>query len=134
MPRRRERSGLCFAVTHHASDNEIGAVERHAVSMRETVAELAAFMDGARRFGSDVAPDVARERELFEKLLQTFRVFALVRINLGVGTFEISRPQNPGRAVARPGDENHVEVMLDDHAIEMHPSEGQRWARAPVAE
>ena len=134
MPRCRERPGLRLAVTHDAGDDEIGVVERHAVGVRETVAELAAFVDGAGRFRSDVAPDMAGEGELLEELLHPFRVLALVRIDLGVGAFEIGRPEHSRRAVARPGHENHVEVVLDDHPVEMHPNEGQRRARAPVAE
>src|SRR4029453_11775578 len=106
MPRWRERSGLRLAVTHDAGDDEIGAVERHAVGVRETVAKLATFMDGAWRFRSDVAPDMARERELFEKFLHPFRVFALVRIDLGVGAFEIGRPEHSRRALPRPGHKN----------------------------
>ena len=134
MPRRRERPGLGLAVTHDAGDDQIGIVERHAVGVREAVAELAAFVDGARSFRSDVAPDMAGEGELLEKFLHPFRVLAFVRINLGVGAFEICRPQHAGRAVTGPGHENHVEVVLDDHPVEMHPNEGQSRARAPVTE
>ena len=63
-----------------------------------------------------------------------FRVLALVRIDLGVSAFEICRPQHARRAVAGAGHENHVEVVLDDHPVEVHPHEGQCRARAPVAE
>ena len=91
-------------------------------------------MDGARRFRRDVAANMTGKRKLLEELLHAFRIFALVRIDLGVGAFEICRPQHPGRAMARPGHENHIEVVFDDHPVEMHPNEGQRRARAPVAE
>ena len=121
MPRRRQRPGLGLTVAHDAGDDQIGIVERHAVGVRETVAEFASFVDGARRFRRDVAPDVARKGELLEELLHPFRVFALVRINLGVGPFEVCRPQHPGRAMAGPGHENHVEVVLDDHPVQMRP-------------
>ena len=134
MPRRRERTGLGLAVTDHAGDDEVGVVERHAVRMREAVAELAALVNGARRFRRDVAPDMAREGELLEELLHPFRVLALVRIDLRVGPFQIRGRQHPWCAVAGPGDEDHVEVVLDDHPVEMHPREGERRARTPVAE
>ena len=134
MPRCGERPGLRLPVTNHAGDDEIGVVERHAVGVGETVTQLAAFVDGAGGFRSDVATDMAGEGELFEEFLHPFGVLALVRIDLGIGAFEICRPQHPGRAVARPGHENHVEVVLYDHPVEMHPNEGQRRARAPVAE
>ena len=134
MPRGRERPGLGLAVTHDAGDDQIGIVERHAVGMRETVAKLAAFVDRAWRFWRDVAADVAREGELLEELLHPFRVLALVRIDFGVRPFEIRRPQHARRPVARSGHENHVEVVLDDHSVQVHPHERQRRARAPVAE
>ena len=134
VPRGRERPGLGFAVTHDAGDNQIGIVERHAVGVRETVAKLAAFVDGAWCFWRDVAADVAGEGELLEELLHPFRVLALVGINLGVRPLEIRRPQHARCAVARSGDENHVEVVLDDHSVQVHPHERQRRAGAPMAE
>ena len=134
MPRGRERAGLRLAVADDAGDDEIGVVERHAVGVRQAVAELAAFVDGAGRLRRHVAADVAGEGELLEELPHPLRVLALVRIDLGVGALEVGRPEHPRRAVARPGHEDHVEVVLDDHPVEMHPDEGQRRARAPVAE
>ena len=134
MPRCGERPGLRLPIANHAGDDEFGVVERHAVGVGETVTQLAAFVDGAGGFRSDVAPDMAGEGELLEELLHPFRVLALVRIDLGVGPFEIRRPQHPRRAMARPGHENHVEVVFDDHPVDMYPNERQRRARAPVAE
>jgi hypothetical protein len=134
VPRGRERPGLGFAVTHDAGDNQIGIVERHAVGMRETVAKLAAFVDRAWCFRRDVAADVAREGELLEELLHPFHVLALVRIDLGVRPFEVRRSKHARRPVARSGHENHVEVVLDDHSVQVHPHERQRRAGAPVAE
>src|SRR4029450_7294329 len=77
MPRRGEGPGLRLAVTHDARNDEIAVVERHAVGVGETVAKLAAFVDGTGRFRSNVAPDMAWERELLEELLHPFGIFAL---------------------------------------------------------
>jgi len=55
--------------------------------VRKDVAELASFMDRARRFRGAVAADAAGKRELLEKLAQALAVFAFVAVNLGVGTF-----------------------------------------------
>jgi len=101
--------------------------------VRETVAELAALMDGAGRFRGNVAPDMAGKGKLLEEFLHPFGVLALVRVDLGVGAFEIRRPQHARRAVTRPSHENHVEIMPDDHAVKMNPHERQRRARSPVA-
>ncbi len=91
-------------------------------------------MDGAGRLRRDVAPDVPWERELLEELLHPFRILALVRIDLRVRPFEIRRPQDPRCTVARSGHEDHVEILLEDQPIQVHPDEGQCGARAPVAE
>ena len=112
MPRGRQRPGLGLAVADDAGDDQIGVVERHAVGVRQAVAKLAAFVDGAGRFRRDVAADVAGEGELLEELLHPFRVLALVRIDLGVRAFEIRRAEHAGRAVARARHEDHVEIVL----------------------
>ena len=63
--------------------------------------------------------DVTRKRKLLEESPHPFRVLALVRINLGVGPFEIGRREHAGGTVTRSGDEDHVEVLLDDQPVEM---------------
>jgi hypothetical protein len=133
MPRGRERAGLGLAVADDACDDQIGIVERHPVGVRQAVTELAALVDRAGRLGGDVAADVPRERELLEEFPQAFRVLALVRVDLRICAFEIRRPQHTGRAVAGTRDEEHVQVVLQDRAIQVHPHERQRGARAPVA-
>src|SRR5262245_46659593 len=111
VPGGSERSGLGLAVPDHARDDEIRVVERRAIGMRQAVAELAAFMDRSRRLRRDVRPDRAGERELLEELLHSFFVFALVRIDLGVGAFEIGRTEHTRRAVTRTSDEDYVEIV-----------------------
>ena len=134
MPRGGERPGLRLAVADDARDDEFRVVERRAVGVRQAVAELAAFVDRARRLRRDVRADVAGERELLEELLHPLLVLALVRIDLGVSAFEIGGTEHARRAVARTGHEDHVELVALDHAIEMRPHERERRARAPVAE
>ena len=46
-------------ITQHTSRSRV--VERRAVGMRERVAQLATFVNGTRRLGSDVAGNSARE-------------------------------------------------------------------------
>ena len=134
MPRRGERPGLCLAVADDACDDEVGIVERGSIGVREAVAELAAFVDRARRLRRDVRADVTREGELLEEALHALLVFALVRIDLRISTFQVRGTEHARRAVTRAGHENHVEVVSLDHPIEMRPHERQRRARAPVAE
>ncbi len=134
MPRGRQRPRLGLAVTDDAGDDEIGIVERHAVRVRQAVAELPSFVDRARGLGRDMTADVTRKRKLLEESPHPFCVLALVRIDLGVGPFEIGRREHAGGAVTRSGDEDHVEVVFDDQPVEMRPHKRQRRARAPVAE
>src|SRR5207253_7812218 len=70
MPRGGERSRLRFAIAHRHCDQQIGIVEGGAEGVRDAVAELAAFVDGARSLGRAVAADAAGEREFFEELAQ----------------------------------------------------------------
>jgi hypothetical protein len=134
VPGGGERPGLGLAVADHARHDEVGVVERRAVGVRQAVAELAAFVDRARRLRRDVRADVAGEGKLLEELLHPFLVLALVRIDLRVGAFEISGTEHARGAVTRTGHEDHVQVVALDHAIEMRPHERERRARAPVAE
>ena len=73
VPAGRERSGLRFAVADDAGDDQIRIVERGAVRVRQRVAELAAFVDRARRFRRDVAGNAAGKRELLEQPPQPVR-------------------------------------------------------------
>ena len=74
MPARRERARLGLAVADDARDDEIGIVERGAERVPDRVAELAAFVDRARRLRRDVARHAARERELPEQPLHPLGV------------------------------------------------------------
>jgi len=134
MPRRSKRSGLGLPVAHHAGYNEVGTVERHAVRMGEAVPELAPFVDRTGGFRGHVRSDLTGKGKLLEEFLHPLCVFALVGINFGIGPFEIGRAQYARGAVAGPGHENHVEIVLDDHPVQMDPCEGQRRARTPMAE
>src|SRR5215469_3188836 len=134
MPARRKRSCFCFAVANHASDDELGVVERGAVGMGKTVAELSAFIDRARRLRRDVARNPARKRELSEQSLHSPLVLRYVRVDLAVRALEVGVRHQTRTAVAWPGDKDHVEVVLLDDAIEMDVDEVEPWRRAPVAE
>ena len=101
MPARRERPGLGFAVADDAGDEQVRVVERRAERVREGVAELAALVDRARRLGRDVRRDAARERKLAEELAQPGFVLRDMRVELGVGPFEIRVRNETRPAVAR---------------------------------
>src|SRR4030095_5619406 len=67
VPRGGERSCFGFAITHDCSDDQVGVIKRGAARVRQNIAQLATFMDRARRFGSAMTADAAGKRKLFEK-------------------------------------------------------------------
>ena len=73
------------------------------------------------------------ERELLEELGHPLFVFALVRVDLGVGPFEIDRRQDARCAVAGAGEKDGIEVVLVDQPIEVDVREAQAGARGPSA-
>ena len=134
MPGGGERTGLGFAIAHHDGDDEVGIVEGRAEGVREAVAELAAFVDGAGSFRRAVAADAAGKRELAEELEHAGFVLALVGIDLRVVAFEIAVGEGGRRAVAGAGDVDHVEIVFLDEAVEVDPDEGLAGIGAPMAE
>ena len=134
VPARRERARLGLAVADDAADEQVRVVERGAVGVHERVAELAALVDRARRLGRDVARDAAGERELAEQLAHALLVARDVGIDLGVAALQPRRGDEPGAAVAGPGDVHRVEVALDDRAVHVRVEEVEAGGGAPVAE
>jgi len=134
VPARGERAGLGLAVADDAADRQPGVVERRAVGVRERVAELAALVDRARRLGRGVARDAAGERELAEERLQARLVERDVRIELGVGAFEVRACDNARAAVPGAADGDRVEVAGADGAIHVRIDQVQPGHRPEVAE
>jgi hypothetical protein len=101
VPGGRQRPGFRLSVSYHCGNDQFGIIERSSARVREHIAELSTFMDRSRRFGSAVTSDPARKRKLFEELPQAIDVLTFIRINLGVGFFEIRWTDNPWCAVSR---------------------------------
>src|SRR6478609_1129365 len=134
VPGRCERTGLGLAVTYDTCDDELRVVEHRAIGMRHAVTEFAALVDRAGCLWRDVGADVARKGELLEELLHPLCVFALVGVDLGVGSLQIAGPEYTGRSVSRPCHEDHIEVVTPDQPVQMGPHERERRARTPVPE
>ena len=77
-----QRAGFRFAVADDAADEQIGIVEDRAVGVQQRIAEFAAFVDGAGRFGRDVAGNAAGKGELLEQPLHALGVLRDVGIEL----------------------------------------------------
>jgi hypothetical protein len=84
-----ERSCLRLAVPDHRDSDEIRVIEDGAEGVREDVAEFSTLVHGAGGRNADVARDAARRRELAEEAPQARGVRRDVRIDLGVGPFQV---------------------------------------------
>ena len=61
MPGGCERACLGLAVSNNAGRDEVRVIKHRAESVRKTVTELAAFVDGTGNFGRDVGGGTAGE-------------------------------------------------------------------------
>src|ERR1700752_1607543 len=102
--------------------------------MRQHIAELSAFVNRSRRLRRTVTPDAAGKGKLPEELPQPLDVLALFRIDLGVGSFEVSWTENARRAMPRTGQEDHVEIVLLDEPAQVNIYKRQPWAGSPVSQ
>ena len=134
MPAGGQRAGFGLAVADDAGHEQIGIVERGAVGVGEGIAQFAAFVDRAGRFGGDVAGDSAGKRELLEQPLHALLVLRDVRIDFAVGSFEIGVGDHSRAAVAGAGDVDGVQVVLLDRAVQVDVDEVQSRRGAPVAQ
>src|SRR5271165_1962 len=134
MPGSREGAGFRFAVTDDSRDNQVRIVVRGAARMGQHIAQFPALVDRARRFGSAVAADAPGKRKLLKELPQTFEVFALVGIHLGVGSFEVTRSKNAGSTMSRPSKKNHIKIVFLDQPVQVNVDKRQTRTRSPVPE
>jgi hypothetical protein len=134
VPARCERAGFRFAVTDDTRGDEIGVVEHRAERVDERVAELATFVDRAGSGRRGMTRDAARERELPEQLAQAVLVAGDVRVELCVRPFEIRAGDDGRTAVTRAAHEDHVEVKVADHAVEVRVEQVEPGGGAPVPE
>src|SRR6516162_8639889 len=124
VPAGSQRAGFGLAVADHNQSDEVRIVENGPVGMRDAVAKLAAFVNAAGRFGCGVAADAAGKGKLLKEVLQPRDVFALFRIDFGVCSFEICLRQYGRRSVAGATDEDRIQVVLLDQAVEVDVGEG----------
>jgi hypothetical protein len=76
--------------------------------------------------------NAAGEGELFKELPQALFVFALVGVNLGISSLQIYWTKHTRGAMPRSGEEDHVEVVLLDQAVQVSVDKRQARTRSPV--
>ena len=123
--------------TTHAAPPGPGCRRRPRKRGLRAVPKLATFVDATRASSAcDVAEGIPPGKlNWLEQLLQaTSASWEMVRVNLGVGTFEIGVRDHPRPAVAGACDIQGVHVVLPDDAVQVGVDEVQPGGRAPVAE
>ncbi len=134
VPGRCQRARFRLAVADDTGDEQAGVVEGGSVGVGESVTELAALVDGARRFRCHMARHAARKGELPEQRAHTRSVPRDARVGLGVGALEPGVGEDGGAAVARTPDAQGVEGPLLDQAVQVGVDEVEAGGGAPVAE
>ena len=89
LPASFKRAGLGFAVADDAGNNQVRIVEGRAECMNQRVAKLSALVHRVRDVRSAMAGHAARRRELAEHKPQAVFIVRDLRMNLGVGAFQI---------------------------------------------
>src|SRR5579872_115719 len=84
VPTGGERAGLRFAIANDTANNQVRIVERRAISVRQRIAEFAAFMNGAWSFRRYVAGYSVRPGELAKQPLESIAASLDCRITLGI--------------------------------------------------
>ena len=134
VPACGQRPGLRFAIAHHAGHNQIGIVERRAVGVHQGVTQLAALVDGARRFRRHVAGNAVRPTELPEQPLDAVTILPDVGINFRIRAFEIRVRDNSRTAVPRADHEDHIQPALADEPVPVHVKKIEAGRGAPVSQ
>src|SRR5215831_17849333 len=132
MPAGSHRPGFCFPVPDDAGDDQIRIIEGCAVRMTQRVAQLATFMDRARRFGSYVAWNTAGKRELLEQPFHSLFILRNIRINFAIRPLQVSIGDQSGSTVSRSRDIDHVQVMRLNRSVEMYVNKVQSRRGAPM--
>ena len=109
MPGGRQRSGFGFAVADDAGDDEIGIVEHRPISMRQRIAEFAAFVDRSRRLRGGMARNAAGKGELPEQAAHARLILRNIGIELAIGALEPGVGDDARRAMTRARDEQDVQ-------------------------
>ena len=133
LPAGGQGAGLSFAVANGNCADQIRVIEHSAKCVCDGVAQLTAFVDGARSFGCNVAGDAAGEGELLEQLLHALFITADVGVNFRVGAIQVSVGNKEVSSVARAGDQDHILVVLLDDTVQVNINEVLARHGAPVA-
>ena len=117
VPGRCERAGLGLAVADDAGRDQVGVIRHRAEGVGEGIAQLAALVDRARRFGRDMARDAAGEGEALEELLHALLIARDVGVDLRIAAVQPVLRDHGIAAVTGAGKVDHIEVIALNDAV-----------------
>ena len=129
-----QRAGLRLAVTDNYGCDQVRVIQHRTEAVRQRITKLAALVDGAWGLRGNVAGNAARERKLLEQALHALGVLADVRVNLAVSALEIGVRHEEIAAVTRTGQQDHIQIILLDDAVQMNVNQVLTGHRAPVTD
>ena len=91
-------------------------------------------MYGARRLRRGVAANAAGEGELLEKALHPLLILTFIGVNLRVRPLQVPLREDGWGPVPGTGDEDRVQVILIDQAVEMDVGKALSGSGTPVAQ
>src|SRR6266566_5455109 len=118
-------SRLGFPISNHSRDDHIGIVESGAKGVGQDIAQLASFVNGARRGHADVAGDPSRGRELAKQATYPLFVLGDFRIDLRVGPFQVYIGEDRRSTVSWPCQVDHIDILILDESIQMDVNEAE---------
>ncbi|MNQ89941.1 hypothetical protein D3C85_1052650 [compost metagenome] len=133
MPAGGQRACFRLTVTDDAGDDQLRIIKRGTVGMGQAVAKFATFMDRSGNLSRYMAGNAIRPRKLPKQANQAVAVALHRRTELGVRAFEVGLGDHRRAAMTGTGDENHVQIVLFDQAIEVGIDQVQPGCRAPMA-
>src|SRR5258708_39757449 len=101
MPTCGHRPGLRLAVADNARREQTWIVEHRAISMGQSIAELASFMNRSGRFRRSMTWDATRKRKLSEEPFHSRVVLRNVGVKFGEASLQIGLRPNREPAMAR---------------------------------
>ena len=123
-----QRTGLGLAIPNGYRDDQIRVIKGSTKGMRQAIAQLAAFMNGAWQLRRAVTADTARKGKLPEQLQHANCILADLRVHLRIGSFQIHWPDHPRGTMTRPRHENRLNPVIADQPVHVQIHKGQARA------
>ena len=134
LPGSRQGACLSLAIANGDRANQVGVIKDSTESMGDGIAQLAALVDGARRFGCHMGGNATGEGELLEQLAHAFLIAADIWIDLAIGAVQVGVGNEEVAAVAGAGNQNQILVVLFNNTVQVNIDEVLAGNGAPVTD